>query len=69
MASRRRPGAPRGFEIVVPKANDTAVFRLIDRIPERVLERVADYDFSPEETELMARSVARLEARQKASFV
>jgi hypothetical protein len=48
------------FELVVPKANDSTVFRLIDRIPERVLARVAAYEFSPEqERELMDRAIAR----------
>ena len=58
------------FDLVVPKANDTAVFRLIDRIPERVLERVASYDFGEdEEQSLMAQAVARFAGHGKASFV
>ena len=58
------------FELLVPKANDTAVFRLIDRIPERVLERVANYEFSEdEEHDLIAQAVARFAEHGKASFI
>ena len=58
------------FEIVVPKANDTAVFRLVDRIPERMIDRVANYEFTPEEeVELISRAVKRFADFRQARFV
>jgi hypothetical protein len=49
------------FEIVEPKANDSAAFLLVDRIPDRVLAEVAGYEFSAEdELRLMDRAIERM---------
>lgn len=54
------------FEILVPKASDSSAFRLVDRIPERVLEDVAEYPFSPgEEQRLIASAVRRFEGNNR----
>jgi tetratricopeptide (TPR) repeat protein len=49
------------FELVVPRADDSAVFRYVSPIPKEMLHRVIAYDFSgPEQLALMKAAVARL---------
>ena len=49
------------FELVVPRLDDSAVFRSRDTIPAAMLKRAMAYDFTPvEELQLMDRAVARL---------
>jgi len=49
------------FEIVEPRANDSAGFLLVDRIPDRVLDEVAGYEFTPaDELRLMDRAIERI---------
>lgn len=51
------------FEVVEPKANDSAAFRLVDRIPDRLLLEVAEYAYTEaEELRLMDAAVERMGA-------
>ena len=48
------------FEIVEPKADDSAVFKLVERIPDNMLDAAARYAFRPdEEISLLDRAIAR----------
>jgi hypothetical protein len=54
------------FEVVAAKASDSAVFRLIDRIPERRLDEAAEYGFTPaDEIRLMDAAIARFEGNNR----
>ena len=54
------------FELVEPKANDTAMFRLVDRIPERVLDAASAYDYSAEEQmRLIDRAIERFAGKSR----
>ncbi len=49
------------FELVLPRVDDTAIFKLIAPIPPEALARAAAYEFQPaEEADLMDRAIARL---------
>ena len=54
------------FELVVPRVDDSAVFRCRKAIPAEVIQRAAKYDFpDAEKVELMNRAVARLPAEHR----
>jgi hypothetical protein len=54
------------FRIVEAKADDSAVFSLIDRIPETVLNEVAQYDFTAtQEFKLMDQAIERLAGQNR----
>ena len=54
------------FEIVEHKANDSAAFRLIDRIPDNVLDNAAAYNFSAvEQIALIDRVIERFAGRSR----
>jgi hypothetical protein len=54
------------FELVIPRVDDSAVFRYRALIPQDVLRRVVDYGFAPEEQfALMDRAVSRLAERDR----
>jgi tetratricopeptide (TPR) repeat protein len=49
------------FDLVVPRVDDSAVFRYRSAIPPDILQRAVAYDFSPEERiRLMDRAISRL---------
>jgi tetratricopeptide (TPR) repeat protein len=49
------------FELIVPRVDDSAVFRFLAPIPQHVLRRAIDYDFSyDEQLALMDRAISRL---------
>ena len=51
------------FEVVEPHADDSVAFRLAERIPDRVLDDVARYDFPlPDHLPLLERAAARFGA-------
>ncbi|MDQ6869947.1 MAG: class I SAM-dependent methyltransferase [Pseudomonadota bacterium] len=54
------------FQIVEAKADDTAAFLITDRIPEKVLNEVAQYDFTAaEEFKLMDQAIERLAGQNR----
>ncbi|WP_367399423.1 MULTISPECIES: class I SAM-dependent methyltransferase [Methylorubrum] len=54
------------FEIFEPKANDSAAFRLIDRIPDNVIEAAAAYRFTDQEqVALLDRAIRRFEGNSR----
>lgn len=54
------------FEVFEHKVNDTAGWRLVDRIPDRVIDRVAAYDFTAaEQRALMDRAIERFAGRAR----
>ncbi|MGE7154637.1 class I SAM-dependent methyltransferase [Methylorubrum rhodesianum] len=54
------------FEILEPKADDSAAFRLIDRIPDNVIEAAAAYRFSnQEQIALVDRAIRRFEGSSR----
>jgi len=49
------------FELVIPRIDDSAVFRYSKAIPQNILRRASEFDFSYEEQlELMDRAISRL---------
>jgi hypothetical protein len=54
------------FEVAAAKASDSAVFRLVDRIPDARLKEAAAYRFSPaDELRLMDAAISRFEGNNR----
>lgn len=54
------------FEVIESHVDDSAAFRLVERIPDRILDKVAAYDFTfKEELAMLDAAIARLGADGK----
>ena len=49
------------FDVVEQKADDSTVFRLVERIPDKVIDEASSFDFSyPQQLQLMDRAIERM---------